>query len=593
MAQLYSSTGYPFATIIPQGSDAERALDPVADDANLHQWHRSFISVQRKAPPAESGSDLSESERPTTAKEFWSGHYIFRLSNLPLKPTSIGWRIGRGSSKLEADRGVDILLIRPRKKTEGVATVHARIQFHPLSGVLMLVGVEDEKPIQYRVHDSNHPTMLRQGQKHVLYQKTNSFTLGNLQYTFVFEDLTQEKYAEFIKRRNILFEDLGHQAPHPALSAIPRQQDVKRGPVITHGTLAFGKFGWVYSGVNAATGDPLAVKEHRPKNVQEQRIIDNEIDIGMAECELLIPALDNLNDRDPGVGLLRTNLEWCEHQNHKPCGRIPESIFTASLLARCDFYHFPWSEAPLARILEFYRGPLVGLAFLHTHGYMHRDVHGGNLFVVSVDPPRSVLGDFGKAMKGLSANFSHLGPVHTVAPEVDGKSNYSELIDIWSLGFSLFGVILSKYQAEKVVKGERITKELHDWATECLRIYSRQGTLEAQVAELLKLMLAWDPKKRILAVKILERTCLNKVISPPSPPSPYSSTTHPQPSSAHLSPPRTHRNSPRDESVSSTDVASEISSSQGPTGVSMLEFHVEKRRKATAEKPDPPLLRRR
>ncbi|KAL9045089.1 MAG: hypothetical protein Q9214_001827 [Letrouitia sp. 1 TL-2023] len=168
----------PFATIVPQGSDAERALDLVVDDPKLHHRHRSFISVQRATRPAESGSDLSESEKYNTPTEFWSGSYTLSLCNLPLNPTSVGWRIGRGSSKNpEKDRGVDLLLIRPRKKTEGVATVHARIQFHPLSGMFMLVGVEDEKPVEYKVHDSNRPIFLGQGQKHVLYQKTNSIPL--------------------------------------------------------------------------------------------------------------------------------------------------------------------------------------------------------------------------------------------------------------------------------------------------------------------------------------------------------------------------------------------------------------------------------
>ncbi|KAL9608564.1 MAG: hypothetical protein Q9167_006610 [Letrouitia subvulpina] len=556
-------TGRPFATIIPEGSDAERALDLVVDDPDLCQYHRSFITVQRKTRPGVSGSDVSESERHVTPKEIWTGHYMLSLTNLCQNPTTIGWHIGRGSSKNPAtDRGVDILLIRPRKKTEGVATVHARIQFNPLSGALMLVGVEDLRPIQYKVHDSSHPVLLSQEQKHVLYQKINNFRLGNLNYSFVYEEMKREEYAEFVAYRNKIFENLGHKFPHPAILAIPRQKDIKRGPVITHGTLGFGKFGWVYSGVNARTGEPLAIKEHRVKNLHEQRVIDNEIHVGMANC----------------VGILRTKLEWCEHQNQKPCGKIPESIFTASPLAIRDFCHHGWNDTPLPEILEFYRGPLIGLSFLHRYTCMHRDVHGGNLFIISLNPPKAVLGDFGKAKEGLLADNPHLGPGHTVAPEVDGKSNYNEKIDVWSLGFSLFGSICYERQKENLVQGEHVTKKWHDGAMECLHDFSKKGRLQTHVTELLRYMLAWNPKARISAEKALEHPCFGRNFNHPLP-SPPSKITRIQPTS--------------NDSTSSSKATAGSSSSQGPTGASMPEYHLDKRRRQTAEQRNPPLLRRR
>lgn len=77
-----------------------------------------------------------------------------------------------------------------------------------------------------------------------------------------------------------MMEACGLQAPHPLLSAVPQRQDVKRGSVISHGTLASGGFGWVSTGVHAQTGKPLAIKEHRAKTLRAQANIVREMDIG-------------------------------------------------------------------------------------------------------------------------------------------------------------------------------------------------------------------------------------------------------------------------------------------------------------------------
>lgn len=81
--------------------------------------------------------------------------------------TSIGWRIGKGFSEALADstygddQGVDLLLIRPGKRSIQTAPVHARIRFHARCGVLMLFGVEKDRPVLYRTHDAFAPLQLK------------------------------------------------------------------------------------------------------------------------------------------------------------------------------------------------------------------------------------------------------------------------------------------------------------------------------------------------------------------------------------------------------------------------------------------------
>lgn len=277
----YTLQSIQFARIIPEGLDAENALDEVYGDAELSEHHQKYIRVERTTRKIDHGSSSESDQQPSPQSEYWAGYYTLFLQMGSTQPTTVGWRVGRGSSKTPNDnRGVDILLIRPKAKVRGVAPVHALIQFHPTSGVLMLVGVTDDNPVRYEVNDSDQPFLLRQGQKHVLYQKRNRFVLGKLQYTLVFESFTDQQYSRYQTARRGWLENVGCLAPHQALSAVPRQQDMKRGPVITHGSMSTGAFGWVFSAVDARNGTPLAVKEHRPWNTKSARDVRTELAIG-------------------------------------------------------------------------------------------------------------------------------------------------------------------------------------------------------------------------------------------------------------------------------------------------------------------------
>ena len=96
----------------------------------LTDHHREFIKAETRQQ--ESDSD----EEPG---EFWAGHYVLDYGSAP----TVGWKVGMGLAKLGDDRGVDLMLCRPEKASKvRVAALHALIQFHPVSGVLMLVGLD-------------------------------------------------------------------------------------------------------------------------------------------------------------------------------------------------------------------------------------------------------------------------------------------------------------------------------------------------------------------------------------------------------------------------------------------------------------------
>ncbi|KAL9004638.1 MAG: hypothetical protein Q9188_002552 [Gyalolechia gomerana] len=278
-----------FARLYPNGIEAEDALDLVYNETGLSGYHRSFLHVQRQTRFRDSDSETSSSKRPNSPNpEYWTGYYSLSLQDPVENKTSVGWRMGKGFSGLLADpaygqdQGVDLILIRPGMRSKQIAPVHARIIFHARSGVLMLFGVESDRPVLYKTHDASTPLPLGQGKSHVLYQKSNLFWVGRLQYDLVFTEYGMEQYAAFVAKRNAVLYGPGASIsallPHAAISAVPRSEDVKRGRVITHGTIGYGAFGRVFPAVDAQSGEPLAVKQHLPTNEQHLHAIAIEVD---------------------------------------------------------------------------------------------------------------------------------------------------------------------------------------------------------------------------------------------------------------------------------------------------------------------------
>ncbi|KAL8991361.1 MAG: hypothetical protein Q9177_000202 [Variospora cf. flavescens] len=558
-----------FARIIPEGSEAETALDIVCDGA-VDDHHSSFIRVERRTRVEDSGSELSASERRTSLDSgYWGGYYKLSLGDPVKKPFSIGWLMGRGHARdLDGPpRGVDLLVIRPGKKPYGVAPIHARISIHPQSGVLLIFGVQEGKPVVYRDLNNSEDIELKNGQSQVLYQPRNSFSIGQLRYTLVFNNFDKMQYSRFVEKRNAIMQAHDLLAPHSALSAIPQRQDVKKGYMVMHGTLSAGGFGWISSAVDAATGMPLAIKEHRPKDLRAQDNVVREL-----KCQLTIT--------EEQQGLLHTFDGWCEHDFDDICNRLPQSVFTSSPLAVSDFRGVPWDNLDTQQIMMFFRGPLQGLATLHSHGYIHRDVHRGNLFVMAVEPPRAVVGDFGKTIKAVSDVSAHLGPAPTRAPEVDGKQAYTNKIDIWSLGFAMIEALLPQVESPKGV----VTKEWHQNALGALDLMPGLSAYEGAAADLICRMLIQDPANRIPAAEALQHRCFRPDQFPPpqQPPVPPSQSPQPSPTpqtqtdavlpmAPYFPGPRRPRSWVAREATSST--STQTSSTQGATGASMLAYH--------------------
>ncbi|XP_053908967.1 serine/threonine-protein kinase TAO2 isoform X4 [Cuculus canorus] len=93
----------------------------------------------------------------------------------------------------------------------------------------------------------------------------------------------------------------------------------------------------------------------------------------------------------------------------------------------------PLQEVEIAAITH---GALQGLAYLHAHNMIHRDVKAGNILLA--EPGQVKLGDFGSAALSAPAN-SFVGTPYWMAPEVIlamDEGHYDGKADVWSLGIT-------------------------------------------------------------------------------------------------------------------------------------------------------------
>ena len=172
-----------------------------------------------------------------------------------------------------------------------------------------------------------------------------------------------------------------------------------------------------------------------------------------------------------------------------------------------DFTVGFWRSTSVPRLakLHFLKEPLEGLKTLHTMGIMHRDIRPKNMLIMSNDPPRAALCDYGKAVKAKTSEVTTIGPVYTLAPEVwtvarDGP--YTAKIDTWAYGYAIAEVL--GYKPPDYVK---ITQDELASILGTLRASYGRGTDGEPLVDLVSKLLVWRPQDRWSAEQALEHKC--------------------------------------------------------------------------------------
>ena len=118
-------------------------------------------------------------------------------------------------------------------------------------------------------------------------------------------------------------------------------------------------------------------------------------------------------------GLLSTVTPMCEHCHPELCSGL-EKVFLFMPSAISDSTGGFWRNTSIPRPAKshFLNESLEGLKVSHAMGIMHRDIRSKNMLIISKDPPRAALGDYGKAVEAKTSHLTTIGPIHTLAPTV-------------------------------------------------------------------------------------------------------------------------------------------------------------------------------
>lgn len=265
----------------------------------------------------------------------------------------------------------------------------------------------------------------------------------------------------------------------------PRKIEWRKGELIGKGS-----FGKVYMGMNAATGELIAVKQVRIKTTEEQdqaKEIENEIKLMQ---DLRHPNIVTL------LGTERTKDKLSILMEYVP----GKSLDT--LLEKFGAFSEKVIKSYTKQLLE-------ALAYCHSNKVIHRDIKGknilidtkGNLKLADFGSAKRVQNLIGPAAPSVSYNYT---PLWT-APEVL-TGNYNSRVDIWSLGCVII----------EMASGKPPWSE-HNFENPFRALYhiGNSGSLpkvpdslSPQAREFLLLCLQRNPEKRPSAAELLTHSWL-------------------------------------------------------------------------------------
>uniref|UniRef100_A0A0G4I686 non-specific serine/threonine protein kinase n=1 Tax=Chromera velia CCMP2878 TaxID=1169474 RepID=A0A0G4I686_9ALVE len=243
-----------------------------------------------------------------------------------------------------------------------------------------------------------------------------------------------------------------------------------------------GSFGTVYRVQRKSDGRQLVAKRIKIREMSARHRQDalNEVDIlAKIRCEYIVEYIGSFVEND----CLHIMMEYCERGDlsdflKKRGGQsLPENLIWRFFLQTC-----------------------FGIAFLHLHKILHRDLKTMNIFLKSDNDVR--VGDLGVA-KVLSShtNFAEtvVGTPYYLSPELCEERPYNAKSDIWALGCVLYELCTFRHPFEASNQAALVLKIIGGRYPPVSPVYS------PELRELVRLCLQRDFRLRPSVSQILKR----------------------------------------------------------------------------------------
>lgn len=164
------------------------------------------------------------------------------------------------------------------------------------------------------------------------------------------------------------------------------------------------------------------------------------------------------------------------------------------------------------KIVKSYFSQIVnGLIYLSNNNIIHRDIKPKNILLTN-DKKTIKLCDFGlaKIMTGLTRMNTICGSPLYMAPEILNQKNYTNTIDIWSIGIILFEMIFGYHPMVQCKDIEELKNYINENEI-AIPPDNFNGTISVECVNILKLLLQKSDKDRINIQNILKHKWFNEV----------------------------------------------------------------------------------
>ena len=209
--------------------------------------------------------------------------------------------------------------------------------------------------------------------------------------------------------------------------------------------LGHGGFGIVYQGWHQELGVAVAIKEYLPSDIAVR--VGNEVHpLSPQSCDVYEEGLRRfVEEAKRLVQFDHTNIVRCRDffRDHGTAYLImdyEDGMPLSTLLRQRETNNDPLDEDDIKRIIL----PLLdGLAVVHNHDVLHRDIKPNNIFIRRSDE-QPVLIDFGAAKQGYSEHTkSRWAHTEGYAPmeQIEQDGDLGPWTDIYALGATMWRII--------------------------------------------------------------------------------------------------------------------------------------------------------